>query len=43
MYRLPHLGLPELLVVLFILILIYGASKLRPRGPRGPFSGWPGI
>jgi hypothetical protein len=43
MYRPPHLGLPDLLVVLFILVAIYGASKLPPCGPRGPFSGWPGI
>ena len=43
MYRPTHLGLPDLLVVLFILVAIYGATKLWPRGPRGPFSGGPGI
>jgi sec-independent protein translocase protein TatA len=28
----PHLGIPELLVVLFIIILIFGASRLPEIG-----------
>jgi hypothetical protein len=42
MYRPTHLGLPDLLLLVFIVVLIYGAQKLWPRGPRGPFSRWPG-
>ena len=28
----PHLGIPELLVILFIIILIFGASRLPEIG-----------
>ena len=29
---LPHLGIPELLVILFIIILIFGANRLPDIG-----------
>ena len=29
---LPHLGIPELLVILFIIVLIFGASRLPEIG-----------